>query len=119
MQDYTYCNLGIGMLVLLYSAGSHYKNRKEVEECTLEGHSHGFTQTTISLIVCITVFLKDIIYTIFYPHLGYFTTLFLWMGLIGPLVYISTRKSLGNYSILKTFKIYFGYEKKHEEIMNP
>jgi len=77
----------------------------------------GSISSWLNLVICGIIFFKDITYVVLYPHLNYWTTLILWMSIIGPLIYIWTRRALGNYDILMTALIYLGYDWKKEEMI--
>jgi len=79
-----------------------------------------FTETKSSwlhLAISGIIFFKDITYVVLYPHLNYWTTLILWMSIIGPLIYIYTRRILADYDIFMTALIYLGYNWKKEEMI--
>ena len=55
-------------------------------------------------------------YVVLYPHVNFISTYILWMGIIGPIVYIYTRTALGNKKIFGTIFILFGYDWQKEEM---
>ena len=92
LQTYTICNITIGLLVLWYSAINHFRSDEELKIATSTP-----IQTYAAMGICGLVYVKDIFYLIFYPHLSYLTYFLMMISLVAPIAYIHTRQELGDY----------------------